>query len=677
MARILTALVVLVLVVLSLGGFLIYLAYGTGPDFEGETQVAGLGAPVTIAYTDTEIPIIEAQSETDLMAGLGYTHALRSAWPMALWRQVATGALSAWFEDSTAHLLDRHTLTLGFGAAARATYDTLPDDERALLDAYARGVNRAFRRSRLNDGDEFVLLNVSADSWQPWDALAVERLVAYLATPPVATDSTARAGLRTHGPLRRFVAADSLLRTTLYVGGLEHALAFTVRDSTGLALVQRHVTGRSALPLFREVVLRQGGNSTFAATIPGTLMMPAGYGEHAWSILLSGTAFLTPSADSTAPSPTFARIVTRSGNESLVSIRRRGSTLLLYDPTAAPALPPANETLESDTLAPRPARIWEMTWPGFERGTDLTAWRALLRGGTPSFALFPGAGITVDGEQTRVLGSPTVTRETPGSQFVGSHPRSAYVAARVAAWASSGAGAPANTLLGDTYSTWAAELAPSLIAALGEPGDVDEDLREASAYLRGWDFRYAPASIAASIFDTWMATHQRRTGGLPDPSVVATPPPTPDTTAVTPVRPVIAELKASLRRALEILETEHGALGTRWRWQDVHRAVRYYPLFLQDTTASERHRFAPTTHPDGGHPTALAWGPSPVFSDPEASTTWAAQSRAPDWRTVHIRHRDVYDATYRTRRLVDAVEPAAIERDATPEPALRLVPAEG
>ena len=679
MARILTALLALLLVVVGLGALVGYLAYGTGPGFQGEAAVPGLTAPVTIGYTDSEIPVINAQTEADLVTGLGYAHALQSAWPMALWRQAATSSLSRWTEDSTAHLLDRHTLMLGFGAFARATYDALSEEEQAVLEAYARGVNEALDRGRLNEGDEFVLFDVRAEPWQPWDALAVERLVAYLATPPATADSAAQAARRWSPALRRFAAVDSLFRSTLHLGSFEHALAFTLRDSTGSTFAQRHVYGRSALPLFREVVLRLEGRTTFAASVPGTLILPAGYGDGAWSIFLNGTTSLAPDPDSLAPDPTFARVVTRSGDESLVEIYRRGSTLLIHDPAARPdRAPPTRIVRDSlgnavDTVA-APPRRWQLSWRGLGTGTDLAAWRAVLRGAAPAFTLLPGAGLIVQGDQAQVLGSPSVVRDLPGGVLVGNHPWAEHVADRLALSADSAAIAEAG-LLSDTYSAWAAGLAPPLIAALGGPDEVADDLRDASAYLRGWDFRYAPSSIAASIFDVWMAVHQRRTGRLPDPAVVAAPPPLPDSTGAIPERPVITSLETSLRQASELLRTEHGEIGAAWRWQNVQQATRYYPLFAPD--AEDGGRFAPAVRPDGGHPTALAWGPSPVFSGPEATAAWAARSSDPDWTPVWVRHRDLYDMRYRTRRLRDPVEPYAVAREETPEPRLRLVPADG
>ena len=681
MARFLTVLLVFLFVVLGLGALLWYLAYGTGTGFSGDARVPGLGAPVTIAYTASDIPVIEAQNETDLYAGLGYAHALQNAWPMVLWRQAATGSMSRWFQDSTALALDRHALALGFGTVARATFDALPDADRAVLEAYARGVNRAFERGRLNEGDEFVLFDVRAEPWQPWDALAIERLVAYLATPsPSLPDSTALASYRASPPLRQFVVADSVFRSTLYLGGLEHALAFTLPDSTGTTLVQRQVYGNSALPLVREVVLRQGGRSTLVTSIPGTLVLPSGYGDTAWSVFLSGSATLTPNTDTQAPAPSYARVVTKSGNESLVSIYRSGNALFLYDPSAPTAEPTTTVVRDTtgravDTLrVPALPSSWRVQWRGFEPGTDLAAWRALLRGEPTTFALLPGDGLIVEGGEGRVLGSPRVTRSLPGGVFAGSHPWAEYVAERVALLRRDSV-AVGSSLLADAYSTWAAELAPPVIAVLGGPGEEGGEIRDAAAYLRGWSFTYEPASIAASIFDTWMSDYREITGALPNLDVVTAPPPPPDSMGVVPTPPVVTALQASLRRALLVLEREYGPLGAGWRWQNVQRATRYYPLFTRDTTETGRRRFAPLSVPDGGHPTALAWGPSPVFSSTHLTAAWTAESTAPSWDPVWTRHRNPYQGTARARSSGDPVEPYRIARATPPEPSIRLLPA--
>ncbi|MDX1531417.1 MAG: penicillin acylase family protein [Rhodothermales bacterium] len=131
MSRLLTALLVLLLLAAALGLAAWYLAYGAEPDLEGDVALAGLSAPVTFSTDDAGVVTVEAQSEADLFAGLGYAHAVGGAWPMALWRQTADGSLSRWFTDRRTRTLDHHARLLGLGALARETYDALAEDDRA------------------------------------------------------------------------------------------------------------------------------------------------------------------------------------------------------------------------------------------------------------------------------------------------------------------------------------------------------------------------------------------------------------------------------------------------------------------------------------------------------------------------------------------------------------------
>lgn len=670
MPRLLAALAVFLILLAGLGVLVWYLAFGTGPRSVGDADVPGLSAPVTIGYDETGLATVEAQSETDLFAGLGYVHALDRAWPLALWRQAATGGLTGWFNDSTALALDHHALTLGLEASARSSYDALGEEDQAVLEAYARGINRAFERARLSEGDDFVKQDVRAEPWEPWHALAIERLIAYLATaPPSLPDSVATAAYHASPLLRAWTVADSSFRAALGIGGLEHSVAFTFADSTGTTLVQRHVTGSSALPLFYPVRLRQGARETLVASVPGTLVFPAGVGDRAWSILLSGMARLTSSADTTAPRPTYARIVHRDGDETLVTAYREPDALVLYDPD----LPRPEPTVirdslgRVDTLAASVPERWRVRWSGFEASTDLGTWRALLQGEEPSFALFPGAGVVLNRDgSAQMLGRPVVSRQR-GGVFAGMHPDARWVADRGAALDDTVKVGP-NGLLADAYSMWAAELAPPLIAALGRPGEEDEDLRDASAYLRGWDFRYAPASIGASIFSRWMTTHREVTGALPNPDSVAVPPPPPDSLGRTAPQPAREAVKQTLRLALRDLRETFGPDWAQWRWQNVQDTEIAYPFF-----DDERGPFAPFHVPDGGHPTAIAWGPSPLFPDAAASTAWSAWISTSSWPVLHVRHRNLYDAPRTALRLDDPVDSARLA-PSEPVRTVRLTP---
>src|SRR5690606_4761884 len=181
------------------------------------------------------------------------------------------------------------------------------------------GANLALSDLAVAQGDEFVLLDVSAAPFEPWHALAVERLLAWVLAPPLRLEGAAA---RDSG-LVRFVRTDSLFRAFLHLGGGGQSRAWAAAlDTAGTAFVQQHAYGASALPLVREVTLRRGGRSVTAATVPGTLVFPGGLGEdRAWSVFLTSPAALD-SAGTALPPLDYDRPVDRQGNETLLAIRR-------------------------------------------------------------------------------------------------------------------------------------------------------------------------------------------------------------------------------------------------------------------------------------------------------------------------------------------------------------------
>ena len=190
------------------------LAYGADVARTGELEVAGIRQPVALTWDEDGSPIVEATSLPDLALGLGYAHAADHAWAMTLWRQAGRGELGAWFGPEF-RTLDRHARALGFDAVAQEPFRTLDDETRALLIAYALGVNAALQQPGVAQGDAFVLMDVEPDAWTPWDALIVERLLAYLATPPPATDSLWTQAVAQDSSLVPFMSADSAFRATI------------------------------------------------------------------------------------------------------------------------------------------------------------------------------------------------------------------------------------------------------------------------------------------------------------------------------------------------------------------------------------------------------------------------------------------------------------------------------
>ena len=103
-------------------------------------QVAGLAQPVAITLDADGIPRIVAGSEPDAAAALGFMHARDRMFQMELMRHAASGRLSEIAGSATLRL-DRTMRVLGLRVRAEADYAALDATTRAMLDAYAAGVN--------------------------------------------------------------------------------------------------------------------------------------------------------------------------------------------------------------------------------------------------------------------------------------------------------------------------------------------------------------------------------------------------------------------------------------------------------------------------------------------------------------------------------------------------------
>ncbi len=153
--------ILLGLVVVTLAG----LAWHSLPGGDLDQTIPGLSAPVAITLDDDGIPRIKAQSETDAATALGFLHARERLFQMELMRRVARGELSEIAGPATLRL-DRFNRTLGLRQAAEADLAGLPPNTRAVLDAYANGVNAWISRRGRFAGLEFVLLGTP----RPWTA---------------------------------------------------------------------------------------------------------------------------------------------------------------------------------------------------------------------------------------------------------------------------------------------------------------------------------------------------------------------------------------------------------------------------------------------------------------------------------------------------------------------------
>ncbi|MGA2536210.1 MAG: penicillin acylase family protein [Terracidiphilus sp.] len=142
------------------------------PVLDGELQLSGLSAPVTVRRDAHGVPHIEATSQDDLFMAQGYVTAQDRLWQMDTFRRNANGELAEILGRS---LLphDRAQRVLRFRLTARRIYANLSAADRARLDDYARGVNLFIDQHKDTLPAEFRLLHYQPQPWTGADSLSI------------------------------------------------------------------------------------------------------------------------------------------------------------------------------------------------------------------------------------------------------------------------------------------------------------------------------------------------------------------------------------------------------------------------------------------------------------------------------------------------------------------------
>jgi penicillin amidase len=126
------------------------------PPLDGERAAAGLGAAVSIERDALGIPTITAATRADLAFGTGFAHAQDRFFQMDLSRRLSGGELSELF-GAVAIRQDRRARTFMFRQVARESLRQATAEQRAILDAYARGVNAGLASLRSRPWEYWVL----------------------------------------------------------------------------------------------------------------------------------------------------------------------------------------------------------------------------------------------------------------------------------------------------------------------------------------------------------------------------------------------------------------------------------------------------------------------------------------------------------------------------------------
>lgn len=142
------------------------------PQLDGTRGAPGLTAPVTIERDRLGVPTLSAANRIDLAYATGYVHGQDRFFEMDLSRRLAAGELSELF-GAVAVEQDKQTRVFHFRKVARAVIEEAPPEQRALLEAYARGVNAGV--SGLGSRPwEYWVLGSPPVAWRPEDSILVE-----------------------------------------------------------------------------------------------------------------------------------------------------------------------------------------------------------------------------------------------------------------------------------------------------------------------------------------------------------------------------------------------------------------------------------------------------------------------------------------------------------------------
>ena len=148
-----------------------WLARRSLPPLDGAMALPGLSAPVAVERDALGVPTIRGATRADVARALGCLHAQDRFFQMDLLRRRSAGELAELFGRS-ALPIDRDVRVHSFRTLARRALGSLAPEQRALVDAYAAGVNAGLASLRARPFEYFAL-RVQPRPWLPEDTLLI------------------------------------------------------------------------------------------------------------------------------------------------------------------------------------------------------------------------------------------------------------------------------------------------------------------------------------------------------------------------------------------------------------------------------------------------------------------------------------------------------------------------
>ncbi len=158
-----------------------YFASRSLPEYDADSVVNGISAPVEIVRDNANVPHIFGATDNDVYFALGYAHAQDRLWQMTMLRRTAQGRLSELFGERTIGI-DEVLRRFDLYTLAVSSVNAQDDSTKAALNAYAGGVNAWLEQvnagARGRGAPEMWLFNHPISPWQPADSIAIQKLMA-------------------------------------------------------------------------------------------------------------------------------------------------------------------------------------------------------------------------------------------------------------------------------------------------------------------------------------------------------------------------------------------------------------------------------------------------------------------------------------------------------------------
>ena len=167
---ILAIIAVLLLIPIAVCSWFYVAAHRALPQLDGVVRVPGLKAEVTVVRDQHGVPHITAASMEDLLFAQGYVTAQDRLWEMDMTRRYGNGELAE-ILGSDYVKNDRLQRVLGLREVAKRAATEMSAEERALAEAYTRGVNAFIDSARGHLPIEFRVLAYAPRPWRVEDSL--------------------------------------------------------------------------------------------------------------------------------------------------------------------------------------------------------------------------------------------------------------------------------------------------------------------------------------------------------------------------------------------------------------------------------------------------------------------------------------------------------------------------